>query len=249
MGAVQTFKVAANQKVATNTYVLQLTGNTEDITAPGQFVNVEVPGFYLRRPLSVCAWKDDSLTLLYKVFGEGSEAMTRMTLGQEVNVLSGLGQGFTVPEEVKAPLIVGGGVGIAPMYALAKHLLEQGLTPQVVLGFGSEDEVALAPQIHALGAKVTITTVDGSRGTKGFVTDGMEALAADGIEWDFVYACGPTPMLKAVYNQAGSPGQYSVEERMACGFGACAGCVIETREGVLRVCKEGPVFGSEVLQW
>lgn len=249
MGAIRTFKIAANQKVATDTYVLQLTGDTKAITTPGQFVNVEVPGFYLRRPLSVCAWEEGSLTLLYKVFGEGTEEMTRLAVGQELNVLSGLGRGFTVPEGVTGPLIVGGGVGIAPMYALVEHLLEAGITPQVVLGFGSWDEVALAPQIEALGAPVTITTADGSQGHKGFVTAGMEALKADGKTWDYVYACGPTPMLKAVYAEAGSPGQYSMEERMACGFGACAGCVIDTSDGVVRVCKEGPVFESEVLPW
>lgn len=249
MSRVEHFQVTANRKVAENTYVLELSGDTSGIERPGQFVNVEVPGHYLRRPLSVCDWDENTLYLLYKVFGPGTEDMTRLPEGQTLNVLSALGNGFHAPKEIKRPLVVGGGIGIAPMLALVSHLVDRGLKPQVILGFGTADEVTMVDPIESLGADVLITTIDGTVGTKGLVTDGMRDLRTAGATWDYVYACGPTPMLKAVFAQADAPGQYSMEERMACGFGACVGCVIETNEGVLRVCKEGPVFESELLPW
>ena len=246
MRSEQRFEIVANRQVAARTHILELAGDTAGLTAPGQFVNVEVPGFFLRRPFSVCSWDEGELTLLYKTFGPGTEAVTELEPGQFVSVLSGLGNGFHLPEgeEIRQPLLVGGGVGIAPMLALAEFLIEQGTRPQVVLGFGSANEVALVPEIEALGASVIVATVDGSAGRPGLVTDAMESLT-----WDYVYACGPTPMLHAVFAVAGTGGQYSMEERMACGFGACMGCVTETSQGVVRVCKEGPVFESGDLLW
>lgn len=227
---------------------MELEGDTSDLTDPGQFVNVEVPGFYLRRPLSVCDWHPGHLLLMYKVLGQGTEAMTSLAAGTELSVVSGLGNGFTVPEDVSSPLIVAGGIGVAPMLALTEHLLDLGIAPGVILGFGSVDEVALVREIESLGVPVTVATVDGTQGVKGFVTDAMDALA-QGRKWDYVYACGPTPMLKAVFMKSAVPGQYSMEERMACGFGACMGCTLQTIRGVVRICKEGPVFESQVLPW
>lgn len=256
MGSVQLFKIKENRRIARDTYLLELVGDTSGLVAPGQFVNVTLPGFYLRRPFSVCAWKPGLLTLMYKVLGEGTEELTKIPAGTTLEVLSNLGNGFKVAPGISRPLVVGGGVGVAPMLALVEALLEAGTRPLVILGFGAAEEVALEPEIAALGVKVVISTVDGSAGVPGFVTDAMASVAAkEGVAgrgrmpWDYVYACGPTPMLKAVFAQAGTRGQYSMEERMACGFGACMGCVLETKDGLARVCKEGPVFESEDLPW
>ncbi len=290
MSSVQLLRVSENRQIARDTYFLELAGDTSDLRSPGQFVNVEVPGFYLRRPLSVCNWKPGQLTLMYKVLGEGTDALTRISVGTELSVLSGLGNGFSLPSGVRRPLVVGGGIGVAPMFALTEFLIEQGVKPTVILGFGSANEVALVEEIEALGIPVTVATVDGSSGVRGFVTDAMAQLYGDfersagsrglrssnvamvvpdwasttetlqrtgtsqetvareaGAPWDFVYACGPTPMLQAVFASVEVPGQYSMEERMGCGFGACMGCTLPTTEGLKRICKEGPVFGSEVL--
>ncbi len=248
MSSVQSFQVTANRQIARDTYFLELDGDTSDITMPGQFVNLEVPGFYLRRPLSVCDWSPGHLTLMYKVLGEGTEALTHVDVGTEMSVLSGLGNGFWLPEGASNPLLVGGGIGVAPMLGLAKYLVSQGVWPTVVLGFGNASEVALVDEIRATGVPVVVSTVDGSHGVKGFVTDAMSQLASE-EGWDYVYACGPTPMLRAVFATAGKPGQYSMEERMACGFGGCMGCTLPTAEGMVRICKEGPVFESQVLPW
>lgn len=256
MGSVQLFKIKENRQIARDTYLLELVGDTSGLVAPGQFVNVTIPGFYLRRPFSVCAWRPGLLTLMYKVLGEGTKELTKIPAGTALEVISNLGNGFKVERGVSRPLVVGGGVGVAPMLALVEALLKTGANPMVILGFGAADEVALEREISALGVEVLISTVDGSAGVPGFVTDAMAAVAAEeGVAggsvqpWDYVYACGPTPMLKAVFNLAGTPGQYSMEERMACGFGACMGCVFETKEGLQRICKEGPVFESEDLPW
>lgn len=338
MGSVQLFQIASNRGIARDTYLLELDGDTVGLEHPGQFVNIEVPGFYLRRPLSVCNWRPGRLTLMYKVLGQGTAALTEIGEGTRLSVLSGLGNGFWLPQGVVRPLVVGGGIGVAPMLALVESLLSDEVMPQVVLGFGSADEVALVDEIASLsldgqGVPVTVSTVDGTRGVPGFVTDAMDVLRQEAAEqneggpagpsaaapggagrggqsagaelsspmppgsgrigradvrpgetalgdrsessgetapcsagadegravpgfaggpvrpWDYVYACGPTPMLKAVFATAGTPGQYSMEERMACGFGACMGCVLETTEGMQRICKEGPVFASEVLPW
>ena len=249
MGSVQLFEVRANRQVARATYLLELDGDTVGIERPGQFVNVAVPGFFLRRPLSVCSWSPGRLTLLYKVLGEGTDALTKVKPGEKLDVLSGLGNGFWLPSGVQSPLLVAGGIGVAPMLGLAEALVAERLEPVVILGFGSADEVTLVDQLSELEVPVTISTVDGSAGVPGFVTDAMSQLAQQGQPWDYLYACGPTPMLHAVFDMAEVPGQYSMEERMACGFGACMGCVLETTSGLERVCKEGPVFESSELPW
>lgn len=252
MRSVQVFQVIQNKRIARDTYLLQLGGDTTGLERPGQFVNVELPGSYLRRPLSVCRVTPGELTLMYKVLGAGTDRLAQIEGCPSLSVLSGLGNGFTVPRGIEKPLVVGGGIGVAPLLALVEELLAAGLMPRVIFGFGSEDEVALVDQIEELGVPVTICTVDGSAGVRGFVTDAMVQSCDETLEktpWDYVYACGPTPMLKAVHKVAGSPGQYSMEERMACGFGACMGCVIQTSNGLKRVCKEGPVFEETELPW
>lgn len=242
MASEQTFVVTGNDEIAKATYLLTLQGDASDITTPGQFVNVQLPGFYLRRPFSVADWADDELQLIYKVLGQGTAEMTRIEPGTQLPVLSGLGNGFST-EPSTYPLIVGGGVGVVPLFALARELVSKGQTPQVVLGFNSAEEVFFAEAMTGLGLNVTITTADGSAGVRGFVTDALPE------QFDYVYACGPTPMLTALNNVAQVNGQFSLEERMGCGFGACMGCVVKTTDGVLRVCKEGPVFEREELEW
>ncbi len=249
MASSQTFVVSRNRFVAEDTFWLELAGDTSGITRAGQFVNVEVPGYFLRRPFSVCDWKDGKLDLLYKILGSGTKALSQVEPGTKLEVLSGLGNGFDLGVHSEEPLLVGGGIGVAPMLALARQLVDQGKKPRVVLGFGSAAEVALRDEIEALGVPVTISTVDGSAGVKGFVTDAMANLQERGHDWDYLFACGPTPMLRAVFEQSETPGQYSLEERMACGFGACMGCVVETTGGLQRICKEGPVFESGQLPW
>lgn len=240
----QVFEVTANEEIAKRTYRLDLRGDTVGLTTPGQFVNVEVPGFYLRRPLSIYQVDDGHLELIYKVLGEGTDALTHVRVGSQMRVLSGLGNGFTVQEGAR-PLVVGGGVGVVPLLYLVQALVAAGQEPQVILGFGSADEVFMVDELEDLGVPVLVTTVDGTLGIPGFVTDALAALEPA----DYFYTCGPTPMLRALTEATDLPGQFSLEERMACGFGACVGCVVRTRDGMQRVCKEGPVFTREELQW
>lgn len=245
----QTFEVVANRQIAAATYRLVLRGDTTGLTRPGQFVNIEVPGFYLRRPLSICTVsKDDDgerLDLIYKVLGEGTAALVDVVPGTKLQVVSGLGNGFSIEPSARCPLVIGGGVGVVPLYYLVQELLLAGQEPRVILGFNSAAEVFLADEIAALGVPVIITTVDGSTGLQGFVTDALSQFPAA----DYFYTCGPTPMLSALAAATSLPGQISLEERMGCGFGACVGCVVKTSAGMQRVCKEGPVFTREELQW
>ena len=239
------YTVTENAWIAKNTWRITLKGDTSRLVRPGQFVQFQVPGFYLRRPISVCDWDEQTLTLIYKTVGHGTEAMTRIQPGDEADLLTGLGNGFTVKPCM--PVLIGGGVGVPPLYKLCKDFLAFGAHPAVALGFNSKDEVFYEKEFMALGVPVTVTTVDGSYGAKGYVTQGAEALT-----FDYVYACGPTPMLRAVYTlceQRGISGQFSLEERMACGFGACMGCSIQTASGPKRVCADGPVFEKEALLW
>ena len=241
------YMIMENARIANNTWRMQLTGDTGKFTRPGQFVQVQVPGFYLRRPISVCDWDEKSLTLIYKAVGRGTDAMTHLKTGETVDLLTGLGNGFAV--KACKPLLLGGGVGVPPLYKLCKELIGQGMKPAVVLGFNTQPEIFLAEEFKALGADVTVTTVDGSAGVKGFVTHGAQSLTGT---FDYVYACGPEPMLKAVFRlcaQTGVPGQLSLEERMACGFGSCMGCTIQVKSGAKRVCADGPVFETEELPW
>lgn len=238
------FTVKTNEKIAKDVYLMTLSGDTSKITSPGGFVELELPGLYLRRPISVCDVEGDTLTLIYKVVGVGTDAMCKYGSGTRLDLLTGLGNGFSLDADTKNPLLVGGGVGVPPLYMLCKRLIEKGVSPSVILGFNTKDDVFYKDEFEALGVKVTVTTADGSYGTKGFVTDALDAHT-----YDYTYACGPLPMLKALYDRAGVGGEYSFEARMGCGFGACMGCSIPTKNGMKRVCKEGPVFKKEEIVW
>ena len=221
---------------------MTLAGNTEGIKAPGQFVNVAVPGLFLRRPISVCDAEDGLLTLVYKTVGKGTDAMAKLAAGESLNILVGLGNGYDLTLAGARPLLVGGGVGTPPLYLLAKRLVDKCEKVTVVLGFNSKDEIFYEREFKALGADVRIATLDGSYGVKGYVTD-----AAQG-DFSHYYACGPLPMLRALAKLE-IEGSVSLEERMGCGFGACMGCSIQTKNGVKRVCKEGPVFDAAEVIW
>ena len=238
------FTVKEQTRLTDTVYRLTLTGDTSAITRPGQFVQIQLPGFYLRRPISVCDWDADTLTLIYKVVGEGTKAMTALKPGAELDLLTGLGNGFDTSLCGDKPLLVGGGVGLPPMYGLCKALLREGKHPSVVMGFNTAAEVFLEEEFRTLGVPVVVTTADGSRGVKGFVTAALPAL-----DFDSTCACGPEPMLKALYNATDKPGQYSFEARMACGFGACMGCTCKTKYGAKRICKDGPVLQKEEIVW
>ena len=234
--------IEENIRIAPNTFRMTLLGDTSAVTAPGQFVNIQLPGRYLRRPISVCDCEPGRLTLIYKVLGEGTAEMTEMQPGTELDVLTGLGNGFDLGKAGSDPVLLGGGIGIPPLYWLAKELIKRGITPSVVLGFNTADEIFYEKEFRALGCDVTVTTVDGSYGIKGYVTTPVNK------GFSQYFACGPTPMLKAVH-RLDLPGQLSLEERMGCGFGACMGCSIKTTDGYKRVCKDGPVFDKEELPW
>ena len=238
------FTIKSNEKIAKNTYECVLIGDTTDITASGQFVNIKLDGFYLRRPISVCDVRGDELTLIYKAVGKGTEVMAKTEAGKSWQVLTGLGNGYDLSLSGDAPLLIGGGAGVPPMYLLCRKLTEAGKKCSVILGFGSKDEVFYEEKFKELGAEVYVTTVDGSYGTRGFVTDVM-----DSISYTHFYTCGPEPMLKAVYSKSTTGGSFSFEERMGCGFGACMGCSCKTITGYKRICKEGPVMQKEDILW
>ena len=242
----QSFLVVDNEKIAKDIYKMRLLGNTEAITNPGQFVNIRLEGKYLRRPISVCDWTDASLALIYKVVGQGTEQMSQMKRNETLNVLVGLGNGFDTAKCGDTPLLIGGGVGVPPMYGLCKRLLEQGKKPTVVMGFASAEDVFYLDEFKALGVPVHVATVDGTMGTKGFVTD---CIAQNTVQYDSYCACGPEPMLKAVHQLCGDNGQLSFEERMGCGFGACMGCSCKTKYGNKRICKDGPVLMGGEIVW
>jgi len=237
------FEIIENIPLTSNVYKMKLRGDTSDITAAGQFVNIKLDGLYLRRPVSVCDLDGDVLTIIYKVVGKGTEAMSELKSGK-LDVLTGLGNGYDLSLSGDAPLLLGGGVGVPPMYLLAKRLIAEGKKVSVILGFNTKDEVFYKDEFEALGADVTVTTVDGSLGVKGFVTD-----AAKDINYSYFYTCGPEPMLKAIYSSLKTSGQFSFEERMGCGFGACMGCSCKTITGYKRICKDGPVLTKEEILW
>ena len=234
------FEIKSNEQIAKNVYRMQLSGDTTGIL-PGQFVNIRVQGQFLRRPISVCNITEGVLTIIYKVVGVGTEAMSQLPIGTQLDVLTILGNGYDLSKAGDQPLLVGGGVGVPPMYMLARQLREMGKTVRVILGFNTQDEVFYEEEFRALGCDVIVTTVDGSHGLKGFVTN-----ALDGKQ-SYYYTCGPLPMIKALIQAAGTHGEVSMEERMGCGFGACMGCTIQTTQGPKRVCKEGPVFPAGEL--
>ena len=237
------FEIVSNVPLTENVYKMVLCGDTSDVTASGQFVNIKLEGLYLRRPISVCDLEGDKLTIIYKVVGKGTAQMAAMTEGK-LDVLTGLGNGYDLTLAGDRPVLLGGGVGVPPMYLLAKKLTAMGKKVSVILGFNTKQEVFYEEEFKALGCDVTVTTVDGSYGTKGFVTDVMKNL-----EYTHFYTCGPEPMLKAVYKTSVTSGQMSFEKRMGCGFGACMGCSCKTLTGYKRICKEGPVMKKEEVLW
>ncbi len=237
------FKILLNEKIAKDVYKMVLEGDVSKITKPGQFINILLDGRFLRRPISVCDFDDGTVTIIYKVVGEGTQQMSEMNAGEELDVLTGLGNGYTVKSTEK-PVLIGGGVGVPPLYNLAKKLLESGQTPSVILGFNTRNEVFLEDEFKALGCRVYVTTADGSYGIKGFVTDALKD-----IDYDYFYTCGPMPMFKAIESAVKTSGQFSFEERMGCGFGACMGCSCKTKYGAKRICKDGPVLEREEIIW
>ena len=240
------YKVVSNEQLTAKSWLMVLEGDTQYVTRAGEFVNIALEGKFLRRPISVCDYDERTITLLYDVVGEGTKAMSQMKEGAELDLLTGLGNGFSEERECRRPALLGGGVGCAPLYNLAKKFLARGVKPVVILGFNSEKDVVSADMFEAIGAELYIATVDGSMGTKGFVTD---VIREHGLECDYFYACGPMPMLKALCRGVEWPGEVSLDERMACGFGVCMCCSVETKSGNKRICKEGPVFDKEDLIW
>lgn len=238
------FKIISNRQIAPGVFEIILEGDTTEIMSPGQFVNIKLDGFFLRRPISVCDRDNNTLTLIYKVVGEGTEKLSQMKENDILDILIALGNGFNTEVCGESPLLVGGGVGIPPMYLLCKTLIKAGKKVQVILGFNKKSEIFYEEKFKSLGADVTVTTVDGSYGIKGFVTDAMKD-----IDYSYFYACGPIPMLKAVSDCSATSGQLSFEERMACGFGACVGCTCKTKYGAKRICKDGPVLKKEEVLW
>ena len=238
------FTILTNEALTPSVYRMTLSGDTSAITAPGQFVNIRLAGKFLRRPISVCDWEDGKLTLVYKVVGHGTAQMAAMAPGEKLDILTGLGNGYDLGLVGAAPLLVGGGVGVPPMYGLAKHLRAMGKEVQVILGFNTKAEIFYEQEFKDLGCTVTVTTADGSYGVKGFVTDAMKDL-----HYSHFCACGPEPMLKALYAASTTSGQMSFEKRMGCGFGACMGCSCKTLTGNKRICKDGPVMKKEEILW
>ena len=237
------FEILSNEALTDSVYKMVLRGDTSAITTPGQFVNIQLDGLFLRRPISVCDYDENTLTIIYKVVGKGTEAMSVMTAGQKLDILIGLGNGYDLSLSGDAPVLLGGGVGVPPMYNLAKMLIAQGKSVSVILGFNTAKECFYEEAFKGLGCNVQVTTVDGSYGKKGFVTDALPE------NYTYFYTCGPEPMLKAVYKATNTSGQMSFEERMGCGFGACMGCSCKTLTGYKRICKEGPVMKKEEILW
>lgn len=237
-------KITDNKKIAEKTYFMSLEGDTSAITKPGQFINIKLDGFFLRRPISVCDCENGRLSIIYKVVGNGTKEMSELPVGAELDILSGLGNGYDTSKSGDCPVLIGGGVGVPPMYLLCKKLVSEGKKATVILGFNSEKEVFGIDEFKATGAEVYVTTADGSVGTKGFVTDVLKNL-----DYTYFYTCGPMPMFKAIESIAKTSGQYSFEERMGCGFGACMGCTCKTKYGNKRICKDGPVLEREEIVW
>ncbi len=237
------FTILSNTALTDSVYKMVLSGDTSAITGAGQFVNIQLSGKFLRRPISVCDYDAQTLTIVYKVVGKGTEIMSNMVSGETLDILTGLGNGYDLSLSGDKPVLLGGGVGVPPMYNLAKKLIAQGKSVSVILGFNTASEIFYEEEFKQLGCTVTVTTVDGSYGVKGFVTDALPE------NYTYFYTCGPEPMLKAVYRATNTSGQMSFEERMGCGFGACMGCSCKTLTGYKRICKEGPVMKKEEILW
>ena len=237
-------KLISQREIAEDTFEAVLEGDVSYITAPGQFINIKLDGYFLRRPISVCDLGEGSVTIIYKVVGEGTKKMSESPVGTEWQILTGLGNGYDTSLSGERPLLIGGGAGVPPMYLLAKRLIAEGKKPSVILGFGTKNQVFYKEEFTKLGLSVSVTTNDGSEGIRGFVTDAMEDM-----DYTYFYTCGPEPMLKAIYNKSETSGQFSFEERMGCGFGACMGCTCETKYGNKRICRDGPVLVKEEIIW
>ncbi len=238
------FKIIENTQLTATVFKMKLQGDVSEITSPGQFVNIKLQGLFLRRPISVCDSENGILTLIYKVVGKGTEQMSEMTEGEELDVLTGLGNGYNTEISGESPVLLGGGVGVPPLYMLAKKLIAEGKKVTVILGFNTKEEIFCEEDFKSLGADVIVATADGSYGVKGFVTDALKD-----VDYTYFYTCGPEPMLKALYKATSTSGQFSFEERMGCGFGACMGCSCKTITGYKRICKEGPVMQKEEIIW
>ena len=240
------YTILSNEPLTPAVYRMVLEGDTQYITRSGQFINIELEGKFLRRPISVSDYDERSITIIYKVVGRGTEQMKSMEPGKRLDILTGLGNGFNTENSGSRPLLVGGGVGVPPMYNLCKRLIAEGKKPIVILGFNTASEIFYYEEFKALGVDVYCSTADGSFGVKGFVTD---VIRNEGLEFDYLYTCGPLPMLKALYDATKVDGEYSFEERMGCGFGACMGCTCKTKYGNKRICKDGPVLKREEIIW
>ncbi len=238
------FVIEKNRAIAKDVYLMTLLGDTSAITKRGQFVNIKLDGLFLRRPISVCDCEEGKLTLIYKVVGEGTKLLSTYKPQTKLDILTGLGNGYDTTPSGDMPLLIGGGVGVPPLYGLCRELVAEGKRPTVILGFNGRDDVFFEEEFRALGARVLVTTADGSYGIRGFVTDAMKELS-----YTYFYTCGPEPMLKAVFAKTNTSGQFSFEERMGCGFGACMGCSCKTVTGYKRICKEGPVLTKEEILW
>ena len=238
------YTIKSNEKLTDTVYKMVFEGDTSAVTASGQFINIKIDGLYLRRPISIFDCKENELTIIYKVVGIGTEMMSKMTAGEKLDVLVGLGNGFDTSVSGNTPVVIGGGVGVPPMYYLAKKLLAEGKQVTAILGFNKADEVFGKEDFEEIGCKTIVTTVDGSMGVKGFVTDALKE-----VDYSYFFTCGPEPMLKALYNASETSGQFSFEERMGCGFGACMGCSCKTKYGNKRICKDGPVLVKEEIIW
>ena len=237
------FEIIENTPLTKDVMRMVLSGDTSAITASGQFVNIQLEGKFLRRPISVCDYDESTLTIIYKVVGKGTAQMQSMKTGEKLDILTGLGNGYDLTCAGDAPLLIGGGVGVPPMYNLAKKLITSSKKVSVILGFNTKSEIFYEEEFKALGCAVTVTTVDGSYGVKGFVTNALPE------SYTHFYTCGPEPMLKAVYKATSTSGQMSFEERMGCAFGACMGCSCKTLTGYKRICKDGPVMRKEEILW
>lgn len=238
------YEISENTLLVPSVYRMILKGDTSALTSPGQFVNIKIEGKFLRRPISVCDYDDETITLIYKVVGSGTELLSTMTAGETLDLLTGLGNGYNTEKSGEKPLLIGGGVGIPPLYHLCKKLIGQGKKPTVILGFNKKEEIFYEDMFAQLGADTVVTTADGSYGVKGFVTDAMV-----NMDYDYFYTCGPEPMFRAIESVAKTSGQFSFEERMGCGFGACMGCSCQTKYGTKRICKDGPVLCREEIIW
>ena len=239
------YTILENKNIAPNTWRMVLEGDSSAITAPGQFLNIKLEGHFLRRPISINDWDDKTVTIIYKILGRGTEEMTCLPAGTVLDILMGLGNGFSTEKSGPKPLVIGGGVGIPPMYNLTKKLLSEGKKPMVILGFNRQEDMFYTAEFEDLGAEVLVATADGSFGISGFVTDAVKTVN----DYTYFFTCGPLPMLEALDKVVETSGQYSFEERMGCGFGACMGCTCKTKYGHKRICKDGPVLEREEVVW